>query len=891
MQQQQQPSDPPQWAMRLVLWICPSHLSEGVLGDFLEQYDAFLLSYGKKKALQAFYWNVLRLFHPYLLFKNQLNSTTLNMGLFKSHMRIAARSMMQHKFYSAINILGLSSAIAMVFLVASFLINEFQYDQFHSNKNNLYRLDNKKVLAKEGTLLRASGHTPVPLAPLLKESLPQIKEFCRIGSGDGIVISNGSNFKQQIHFTDPSFLTLLDFPLVEGNSLTALSDMHNAVISVDLAKKYFGYDKALGQPIQILLNDSLQQFVVTGIIDNKKQESSIEFDVLLPIHQFKQLVPKESFESLNYSFIESFILLDATADIQALCASMTGIFQEHDNSEAKKPVVGLTALANLYFENQILGNTKTENIQKLWLLSGITLLVLVVASINFITLSTSHALLRIKEIGLRKSLGALKNGLRIQFIIESFLVVSLASLSGLLLAHPMLPLFNAMLHTQLEFSLSPGILGILGFTCISISLVAGLIQGILLSKADPKDALKGKLGNSIQGNNLFNKSLTTVQFALSISLIICTLILNGQMKYIQNKDLGFDYERLVGLSIPTLENPEAQQNFYNQFKALSMANSHIEKTTACMNPIKEKEWSLFRILQENGEEESVYGNLVAPDYLSTMNIQLLLGKNFDKNTENNQRSVIVNQALLDHFNIEDPLNSQIPGKNFSEPHQIIGVVKDFHFNSLHSQIQPMFLVTNLDALGAGFTGATLQVWPPAMYQILVKIPPGDATASIEALQNTWETMDSKEPFNFTFADQTIAANYENDNRYKNITLTASIFAIFIAWMGLMGMTRLYIQRKTKEVGVRKVLGASNGNLSFLLSKPFLLQIGVATAIACPVSLWLCSEWLNNFTYRIAIGWSPFLIATTGILLLTLLSVGGQAYSTATLNPTDNIKQE
>lgn len=812
------------------------------------------------------------------------------MGLLKNHLLVALRSMMRFKFYSFINILGLSTAIALVLLVSLFVQNELGYDQFHTQKDCIYRLSDRKVDVVTELKVSEDAHTSIPLAPALKAEIPAIKKFARMASTSGLLIKKQTPYRETITFVDKEFLEIFDFPMLSGQSSLALQQRNSIVITPAMAEKYFGYEDPMGKHIEMVIKDSTQQMKVTGIIDAKKGKSSITFDFLVPLIQYQVDVSEEIFHDFGIGILDSFVLLEQQADLTELSSLMSIVVQKYEPSSNVRMETGLYPLTGIHFDTDVVGNTTFINPQKIWILVAIAALVLIVATINFITLSTGHALVRLKEIGLRKTLGAFRGQLRRQFVAEAFFVTFMACAVGVGIALFMLPLFNRLLDTALSFQIGLFSIGVLLSVCGLVALVAGNLQGLTLIKTKAQQALTGKLSAS-SNTNWFNRILIVIQFTLSILLIIGALIINAQMNYVQNKALGYEEERLLGVSMGGSDDREANRRFFRKYKALLTQEPQVKVVSAAMNPIREKNWTKLRFMQSDDQEEGIFFNLVTPEFVQSMGIEIVEGSDFRPDEPKDSRAILVNEALVRHFGFDDPLNAQIPGKNFDTPHRIMGVVKDFHFSSLHHKIQPLILAVNLNAVRSGITGVTAYVWPPDVYQILVRVGPGELSSIIKSMERAWGKMNANEPFRCEFADEMIAATYKEENRYKNITMAASVFAIGIAWMGLLGLTRLTVQKRTKEIGIRKVLGSNSIGVAALLARPFIMLILFSILIGTPIAWWITSEWLNSFTYRIELSAFEFVLAGVGVLITALLSVGIQSYRVSMANPSECIRHE
>lgn len=810
------------------------------------------------------------------------------MSMLVSHLKVAFRSMKKHRFYSAVNILGLSFAIGFVLLSFQFIRSELSYDQFHNKKDHLFRLYHEVVNTETNSIKDVSAVTAIPLSKDLQSEVPDIQDYTRIASGTTIIIVDGQPFEESIHYVDPGFLKMFDFPLLDGGN-SPLEAINSMVISKEKATKLFGMADPIGKIISVKMNDTKEALTISGVIDPKKSRSSLPFDFLVPLEMFKKVVPEKMFESYNYGILENYILTNGNKTPEELAEVLTQSIQKFSTDGKEKTKIGVQPLASIHLEDQIIGNASFTSPMKLYIMSGLAILVLVIALINFITLSTSHALNRSKEIGLRTTLGALKHQLKRQMISESFFVVLLAGLIGIVLARSFLPIFAQLIETQMNFSF--GWKEVLFFIaiCLVLSWINGNLQALFLIKSNAIHSLKADM--KVTGrNSLFNQSLLVLQFSLSILLIIGALGMQRQMAFIQNKDLGYDKERLVEINLNSSDNVEAATQLVERFRSAALQNQQIVALSASMNNAREP-WTELKFAQTEGPPEGIYYNQIDPAYLRTMNIDLVDGENFRENASNPQNAILVNEALIRHFGWEDPFDKQIPGKNFSEKHQIIGVVKDYHFSSLHQQIEPLILSLSDQAIGSGITGLSTYVWPPNLYQLLVRIGPGELPPVIQFLEDTWNEVAPDKAFVYQFVDEVLDAKYAEERRWAKVMNGSSLFAIFIAWLGLLGLMRLSVQKRTKEIGIRKVLGASTTGIIQLLSKQYILLVVIGILVASPLGWMLMSRWLTSFSYQMELSPGLFLIAGISVLLITVMSLSLQSFKAAMDNPVESLRAE
>lgn len=880
---------PPRWAIRFLEWFCPTELQEGILGDLLEQFDQHHQEAGSGVAQRRFIWSIFRLFHPSILFRHHFSLHLMQSGMLKSHLLVALRNMRKRKGHAFINIFGLSFSFAFLFLVVLFLHKEMAYDQFHSQKDRIYRLYNTVKKVETGQIVNQSAVTAIPLAIDLQQSVPSIQSVSRWASTSAVIQQDKNLAREVISFVDSQFLKIFDFPLVIGDEASALHQPNAIVLSQEKAQKLFGDKNPLNQPLQLTLNDSLLNLVVTGVIDNKKGASSMVLDFIVPFKLYEILLPERMLSSYRFSAVENYILLDAKADSTKLEEVLTAAIQVYSPPEENRLEVGVQLLSDIHLEAEIVGNTQYTSPQKLYIMAALALLVLVVAFINFITLSTSQALGRLKEMGMRRTLGAVKRQITRQLIIESFLLVALAAALGLGISYLIMPGFSNWVDAPLTFQVSP-IEGLYVLALIiTITLLSGLLQSAVLLKYDAIQALKGKILFTGQ-RSTWSEGLIIFQFALSILLILGAVHIRSQLQFIQQKDLGFDQERLIEVPLGDSPDQKTMALKVERFRSLAQKNSQIIAVGASMNNTADP-WTELTFEQEDGQKESLFFNQIDPKYLSTMGVELVEGIDFSERSNNASNSIIVNQALVDHFGWEDPFTQQIPGKKFEGSHQIIGVANNFHFSSLHQKIEPLILVLDPTTIESGITGLSTYTWPPNLYQLLVRIGPGELEGALSHLETIWKEFNPDVPFEFNFVDEVLATKYAEEQRWGSVINAASLFGILIAWLGLFGLMQLSVQKRKREIGIRKVLGASVPGIIALLSSKYGKLLLISIIVSCPVAWLLLRKWLATFSYQIALSPLLFIGISLLVLLLTIGILSLQSYRAAQRNPIMAIKMD
>ncbi|MEQ9426722.1 MAG: ABC transporter permease [Cyclobacteriaceae bacterium] len=875
----------PTLGIKLLKWFCPDELLEGVLHDYEEQYDESEKSRGRVKASFRFYWNVIRLLHPSILFRNKMSNRWFNSSLLKNHLVVSTRSMMKYKFYSAINLIGLSLAITFSLFVFLFIDKETNYDKFHQNGDNIYRVAIE--LKKGEEVMGRSAVTAIPLGLKLKDEVASVQAATRFASNSATIIIDNQPYQETAHFVDSSFFEIFSFPLIEGNA-EALNLKNHIAISSDKAAQYFGDESPIGRSLEFEISGSAATFVIQAVIDNRAVESSLALDFILPIGQYALVVSEQVMASLDYAVLENYVVVQKGSSIDNVIAAANTTLNPDPTDDHFTGVI-LQPLKSIHLEADITGNSFYTDPVKFLIMGGLALLVLSVSIINFITLSSSHSLIRMKEIGLRSAMGANKVSIRLNLMLENFVTALMANLIALGLTLLLLPFFNQLLGLEVLFTPNSNLVLLMLSLSALIALINGGVQSLTLLKIKPLNSLRGVIP-LIGRPGFVNQSLIVLQFTISIVLIIGTIIIHSQMTFIQKKDLGFNQNNLIQVPLDGNTDFVATSSFVDRVTTELLNNNRIIAVSPSMNNLSEP-WTLLEFAQEDETREQLTYNLVGAEFMQTMNLELILGDFFDPDRHNPSTDIVVNEALVRHFGWQNALEEQIPGKYLAKPHRIIGVVKDFHFSSLKNKVDPLILAANNETLMDGVGGLSTYVWPPNYYQMYIRFSQGEITSVLDYLSETWDEINPNTPFNYDFVDSLVERQYLEEKRSRDIVNVSSAFSIFIAWLGLIGLTRLTMQRRKKEVGIRKVLGSSVMNITSLLSKRFLILVLVANMIAWPFSYWLANNWLASFPYRIEISLFTFLIGGLSVFFLVLISVGLQSISSARTNPVESLRYE
>lgn len=820
--------------------------------------------------------------------------------MIKNYLKIAFRNLFKHKLYSLINIFGLAVGIACCVLIMLYVNNEWSYDEFHSKSDRLYRAWVHEDYGNNEIYFNSV--TPLVLKSTLQESIPEVESVSRFFNFNSLVRkAEGSQAQSEtISMVDSSFFGMFDFSLLEGNAETAFSNPGSVVITKETASRFFEGDNALQQVLSIRIGDTFQEFIVTGVIENPPANSSLQFQVLIPFTNSSKVFSENAHTSWFSVSPETYLLVQEGTDAAFLDPKLKAMMQGvlGDRYSESNYTVGLQPIADIHLNTEIPGGiAQVSDPTYSYILAAIALLVLLIACVNFMTLSISRSTSRAKEVGIRKTIGAIRKHLMYQFWGEALLMTGIAIGFGILLAEMLLPYFNSLSGKGLELGISmDGLLFVAG-AALFISLLSGIYPALILSGFKPVEVLKGRLNLSAD-KNLFRQSMVVFQFTLSIALIAGTLIINNQLDYVRSKDLGFQKEQTLVLETdiqPGPENPlrnviEQANKITDRIRSdVGNTSSIAEVSMSAYTPVQQGGWISADFKESDGRKREFHFNIVDHRFLDTYQIDMVEGRDFsEENSSNAVRAIIVNQALVDDYGWENPVGQRLPGPKF-EDHEIIGVVENFHFESLHTKVDPLVLAINPMIPFSGIDNIGFSGSPTP--RISLRISSENIPATMELLEKAWTAAVAGAPFNYTFVDQAVDSQYRQEERLSEIVMFGSALAIVIACLGLFGLASLMIVRRTKEIGVRKVLGASSSNIIVLVNKEFTKLVAIAFVIAVPVAWYGMHQWLQDFAYRIEIGLGVFLLSGTLALAIAWLTVSYQSAKATMINPVDSLRSE
>jgi ABC-type antimicrobial peptide transport system permease subunit len=791
--------------------------------------------------------------------------------MLKNYFKIALRNLRKNKMYSFINITGLSVGLAVSILLLLWVRDELSYDRFNVHTANLYKLASK--FGNTGTPV-IWGNTPAPIAIYAKKEVPEVEDACRITENWAVSVFEYQGKKiTEWHNcqADASFFTMFTYPLVKGNPQHPFTDAHSIVLSETTAKKFFGDEDPMGK---VLKGDDKKIYQVTGVMKDMPENSSIKFNIVFNIRQLEQEYDTTGyFKSLNANWgqynYDTYVLLKPNANPVAAGQKMGSIHRRNLDIEFTKHMVYLLnplSKTHLYGPD---GADQGMMIVRIFFI--VAIIVLLIACINYVNLITARAIRRSKEISLRKIIGADKTGLFLQFLSESLLTFFIALILATGLIYSIMPLYNNIAGKDIVFKpWQPDVLAVYGLTMLAILLLAGIYPAITLASFRPLEAMKGKLSGLGSKNN-FRKVLVVVQFSFSIMLIISTIIIGKQLKYIREKNLGYDKENVLSFWMRNID------KHYEAAKAELMSGPGILGVTESgVNIINsgtgssDADWDGKR----PDQQEFTIGQMpVERNFLEVMHIQLVEGKGFT-GTPADSSNFILNETAIRETGIKEPA----VGKRFTFhgiKGVIAGVAKDFHFQDMHTRIHPLLMQYDKN-------------WRGKMY---VRTTGKDASKALAAVESLWKKYNRDYDFDYTFLDSAFNDLYKTDTHVGLLFNCFAVVAILISCLGLFGLVTFTAESKVKEIGVRKVLGAGVPHIVTLLSKDFLALVLIAAAIAFPVAWYGLSNFLQSYAYRTDISWWVFALAGLATLVITLLTVSFKCVQAALANPVKSLRTE
>jgi putative ABC transport system permease protein len=800
--------------------------------------------------------------------------------MIQNYIKVAWRVLWQDRVYSLVNLAGLALGLTVVMLIVLYVQDDLTFDRFHANGSQLYRLVQDRQ--ENAEVRQKMGNTGMPQGPAFKAEIPEIQQFCRLKNGWNTIVKKGNEgLEEKLMYADNALFSMFSFAILAGNAENALTGLGNVVITDRMAEKYFDGRDPIGQVMQIGdEGGAFEPFVVAAVVQHPPANSSIQFDLLLSIEHLVSPDPEQRASENNWynASLNTFVQLDPRATLPAVLAKMEQVKSKYF---AEQPPIGRGAKTAVTFSLQPFHQMHLDaeyyatNGLEYWsdalypkVLSGLGLAVLLIACINFVNLSLARALKRRKEIGIRKATGGTRGQLVAQFMSESFLLTALAFLPAFGMAYLMLPAFSKLMDKNLspDYLFQAPSLLLFGLLLAVVSLLAGFYPAWVLSAFRPVESLKG--ASKIGRRFTLSKALLLAQFAVAGVLMIGLGIAQRQFHYIAHADLGYKTENILRFWLPWDQIRPLAPQLKNELAKIPS----VEKTSA-----KSGDWNSTQYEINGQQTDWIYYEHIDQNHLQLMGIPLVAGRYFsDQYALDTVSNIIVNESFVRQYlpAAQDPFAAPI--RQRARDFHIVGVVKDFHYASFKEKIKPMVWM-----LDRGTQAGCLHV----------QIAPQNTAQTLASIRAAYQKFVPYLPMEYFFLEDFRMERYAEDLRWKKLLNYAAAVALFIACLGLFGMSAFMVERRTKEIGIRKVLGASVAGITGLLAKDFLRLVIVAIVVASPVAYYFMDKWLADFAYRIDIQWWMFAIAGTMAVAIAFLTVSFQSIRAALANPAKSLRSE
>ncbi len=810
--------------------------------------------------------------------------------MFENFFKVAIRNILRQRVYSLINILGLAIGLSCSLLIMVFVMHELSYDQFHAKKDRIYRLC---VKGKIGEAEMNMAFTSVPTGPAFDQEFPEIIESVRLEKWNDVLFRYGEKIfvEDDLLWADSGFFKVFDFRLISGQPDQVLAEPRSIVLTETMAKKYFGDEEAVGKSIN--MGSDTTEYRVTGIAQDPPENSHLDFNFIASFHSLGKA--KSTFW-LSHN-LSTYFLMEDGVDIGLLEEKMQPVMLKYVGPEVEQFLgiqleqfveagnsygMYLQPLSDIHLNPEVQQSMKAPHEKKyIYIFSLIAVFILVIACINFMNLSTARSANRSREVGLRKVMGSTRKLLVGQFLLESICISLVALIFGLVILEMLLPAFRNLVHLKLSVNYfdNPVVIPSLVILVFLVGLLSGSYPAFYLSSFRPIAVLSGKLATGMKTGWL-RGILVVMQFTISIGIVIATMVVLKQVNYLLKKDLGYETEQMVSIQRAEALGKEHIQTFKQELANIPGVVASTNSTMLMGDPNNSNSYMIEGQPFENSY--ILWTVWTDFDYAETFGLELVKGRFLSEEFASDSTNVVVNEAAVRSFHMEDPLSIRIiqPGRTPEERifHQIVGVVKDFHFASLHSPIEP-FVMIHKD-----------EDWDWGGY-LTVRLETENLPSTLGEIEKIWKKFTNDQPMEYSFLKEDLAAKYGEEKRTGGIFGIFSILAILVACLGLLGLSSYSAEQRTREIGVRKVMGATVSNIVRLLSKETILLILISAAISVPVAWISMGNWLESFAFRIRMDPFIFILAFLGALFIALLTVSIQAINAALANPSDSLRYE
>jgi len=857
---------PPRLLERMLQYILPRYVGETALGDFKEEYEHLTDTRGN---IHANLWYFIQITKSIPAFIG--NSIRWGSVMFQNYIKVTLRTIRRHKGFSFINIVGLAVGMACVVIILLWVRYEMSFDTQHGKAKSIFRIAIGNEPQGE-TPQRKLVVTPPALSPALLAELPEISASTRLsrGGGEKLFSYEDKHFLDSCYAVDPSFFSIFTFDFLEGAASTVFSDPYAIVISEKMSKKFFGNQDPLGKIIQF---DQKADFTVTGIIKDIPSNSHLQTDIFIPFETWGKLY-KIPLQHWQYMSFYTYILLDPDVDPLMIEAKFPALAKKYGIPEAN---LFLQPLLSIHLHSHHIGEiSPNTHISTLLLLGSIAVLILLIACINYMNLTTARASARMKEVGARKVIGAYRSQIARQFLGESIIMALFSLILSLFLAYLLLPFFNSLadrhlvLNGQSLLQILPGIVVLVLF----VGFFAGSYPALFLSSLKPITVLRSGKGRGSQ-KTLLRNILVVVQFSVSLILIISTLLVKSQLDFIRNKEMGFERDQIV---VVPLHEPKIRQNVGPVLEELKRSPQVLYAASSMHLPNDVGASTTMKWPGKTDDSQIwVKVSEVGYDFTELYGIEIVKGRSFSQEFPSDENGAfLINESAMKILGPDFRLGIGLSHWGSPNPSgQIVGVMKDFHLNSLHEEIKPLYFYLN----------------PDQGQHLSIKIQGGSIPETIRFIREAMEKFSPRYPFEYRFFDDLFNMVYIKEQKMGSMFGAFASIAIFIACMGVFGLSAFLADQKKKEIGIRKVLGASGSKIVCLLSRDLVRLVLVANIIGWPVAYFAMHRWLQNFAYRTHVGLLTFLLAAMLVLMVSLGTVSYQAIKAALANPAASLRYE
>ena len=885
---------PPKLANWFLRFYCRNEFLEEIEGDVFELFER-RVEESPFKAKLLFNWDVLRFFRPSNIKQiKKSNSNIVNMT--RNNFKIAARVLWKQKTNTALNIGSIAIGMACFILISLYVKQEVSFDKFHDNGDRIYRTWTEEDYGEGQRFFYTSS--PLPLAPTLEANIPEVEATVLVDYNSFLVGEGESRINERVAIVSNNFFDVFTFKVLKGNETSPLG-RNDIVLTESYALKYFGSEEPVGKALTVQLGGERLAYNVSAVIEDMPRNTGFQMNMIVSNEDMERFYNPQAMQAWFNIAPETFVLLKENTTEASVEAKFPEMINQAlgDRVEEGQYVLGLQPLEDIHLNPDFpAASYPVGNPNYVYVLATIGLLVLIMACINYTTLSTGQSIRRAKEVGIRKVVGAQKGGLIWQYLSESILITACATLVGIALAFLLLPTFNHLAGTQIAIPIDVQSIAMYVGIILLVGIATGIYPAFVLSNLKLIAIIRG--GNSGgRGAGIFRKSLVVFQLLLTIFLISGSLVMRQQLNHLQNSDVGYDKEAMVYLNMYAKEGANGlfdrvRSGFENGEIVKAKLEQYPEVTNlgASMHMFGSAGWTSMGFSDRQGQFRQFYLVLTDPYFLSGFEINLTSGRDFDPELEIDKReSIIINQAAATYFfGTEDPIGKKLPGDDFGS-HTIIGVTEDFNFQSLHTEVEPLIISQNGEPILQGISDININSNP--VPKVFFKYTGQNLLGVQDLLEKVWSETFPNEELAFDFVDRRLRLMYEDEARVNKIAGVATVISILIASFGLLGLTILVVNTKVKEIGIRKVLGASPLTILNILIRQFGLQLLIAFIVSIPITWYIMNQWLSDFAYRVNIGVVVFLVSGLLSFLLMLAVIAYHAMRASRINPVNALRVE